>query len=212
MNVNVCRQVDSADGCRAILEVVTIRLATHLVAIEEYIQRTLLYHTIHHGQLNDMVNSALQELLESELLVVDRFGGYEATLLSQATVASYLTPEDGIFLRGEFQKALKAFVMDGEMHIFYMFTPVTISGCADIDWVVFRREIENLDDSGLRVLNFVGINPAFVNRMLGLRPNVQRLSTNTRQGQQRQATAGRHCRGDTIRAYLSPLLHCPSAS
>lgn len=154
-----------ANGCRALLEVVTIRLATHLVAIEEYVQRTLLFHTMDQGQLKDMVNSALQELVESDLLVVDRFGGYEATLLSQATVASYLTPEDGVFLRGEFQRALKAFVMDGEMHIFYLFTPVTISGFADIDWVIFRREIENLDESGLRVLNFVGINPAFVNRM-----------------------------------------------
>lgn len=153
------------NGCRALLEVVTIRLATHLVAIEEYVQRTLLFHTMDQGQLKDMVNSALQELVESDLLVVDRFGGYEATLLSQATVASYLTPEDGVFLRGEFQRALKAFVMDGEMHIFYLFTPVTISGFADIDWVIFRREIENLDESGLRVLNFVGINPAFVNRM-----------------------------------------------
>ena len=165
MNWILCCEADYADGSRALLEVITIRLATHLVAVEEYVQRTLLYHTMNHEQLKDMVHSAVQELIESDLLIVDKLGGYEATLLSQATVASYLTPEDGVFLRGEFERALKAFVMDGEMHIFYLFTPVTISGFADIDWVTFRKEIENLDDSGIRVLHFVGISPAFVNRM-----------------------------------------------
>ena len=144
---------------------ITVRLATHLEAIEEYIKRTLLYRTINHGQLKNMVNSALQELIESDLVIVDEFGGYEATRLSQATVASYLTPEDGMFLHGELQRALRAFVMDGEMHIFYLFTPIAISGFADINWVIFRKEIESLDESGLRVLDFVGVNPAFVNRM-----------------------------------------------
>ena len=112
-----------------------------------------------------MVSSALQELIKSDLVVTDQFGGYQATRLSQATVASYLTPEDGIFLHDELTKALQAFVMDGEIHIFYTFTPVSMSGGTEINWPAFRREIENLDDSGLRVLAFVGVNPALVNRM-----------------------------------------------
>ena len=165
MKCLTCREIEPANGGRALLEVITIRLATHLVAIEEYVQRTLLHHTMNHGRLTNMVHTALQELIDAELLIVDNFGGYEATQLSQATVASHLTPEDGIFLQKEFQKALRALVMDGEMHIFYLFTPVTISGVADIDWVTFRKEIEKLDDSGMRVLDFVGVSPAFVNRM-----------------------------------------------
>ena len=147
------------------MEVITVRLATHLAAIEEYAQRTLLYHTMNRTEFRRLLNSALEELSESGLLSIDNFGGYEATRLSQAIVASYLTPEDGIFLQEELQTALKAFVMDGEMHIFYTFTPVTISGPTDVNWVIFRKEIEGLDESGLRVLEFVGVNPAFVNRM-----------------------------------------------
>ena len=150
---------------RALLEVITIRLATHVAAIEEYIQRTLLYNTMDPGGLTQMVTTAIAELVETGMVTVDKFGGYEATCLSQATVASYLTPEDGIFLHGELQRALRAFVMDGEMHIFYTFTPVTIAGFADINWVVFRKEVESLDESGLRVLELVGVNPALVNRM-----------------------------------------------
>jgi len=150
---------------RALLEVITVRLATHMAAIQEYVQRTLLYHTMDRAQLDNMVTTTLEELHGSELIVSDSLGSYEATALSQATVASYLTPEDGIFIHGELRRALQAFVMDGEMHIFYTFTPVYNSGVSDINWPIFRREMESLDESGLRVLNFVGVNPGLVNRM-----------------------------------------------
>ena len=112
-----------------------------------------------------MVNITIKELIGSDLVKLDEYGGYEATSLSQATVASYLTPEDGLFLHDELRRALKAFVMDGEMHIFYTFTPVWNPGNIDIEWQLFRREIEGLDESGLRVLKSVGINPALVNRL-----------------------------------------------
>ena len=149
---------------RALLEVITVRLATHMAAIQEYVQRTLLYHTMTRAGLDAMVSTTLDELLGSELITMDSFGSYEATALSQATVASYLTPKDGMFIHVELQRALQAFIMDGEMHIFYTFTPVYNSGVSDIIWPVFRREMEGLDDSGLRVLNFVGVNPGLVNR------------------------------------------------
>ena len=149
---------------RALLEVITVRLATHMAAIQEYVQKTLLYYTMDRTLLDTMVSKTLEELIDSGLVTVDKFGSYEATLLSQATVASYLTPEDGIFLHGELRQALRAFVMDGEMHIFYTFTPL-YSSQTDINWPIFRREMESLDESGLRVLEFVGVNPGLVNRM-----------------------------------------------
>ena len=115
--------------------------------------------------LDDMVAATLEELITSGLITVNHLGSYEATLLSQATVASYLTPEDGVFIHGELRRALRAFVMDGEMHIFYTFTPVYLSGSADVNWPIFRQEMWNLDESGLRVLELVGVNPSLVNRM-----------------------------------------------
>lgn len=117
------------------------------------------------GILNEMVEKTIQELIDINLVTVNSTGSYEATLLGQAIVFSSLTPEDGIFVHEELQRALRAFVMDGEMHIFYIFTPVQPAGLVDISWPIFRREMDGLDESGLRVLNFVGINPGFVNRM-----------------------------------------------
>ena len=150
---------------RALLEIITTRLATHPVALQEYVRQTLLYHSAAELDPVETVATVIDELLQSGLVVRDRFGGYEATSLSQAIVASYLTPEDGVFLHQELTKALQAFVMDGEMHVFYTFTPVTLSGTAEINWPVFRKEIDHLDESGLRVLDLVGVRAAFVNRM-----------------------------------------------
>ena len=136
-----------------------------MAAIQEYIRNTLLFHTLNTPQLDIMVESTMKELIDTDMVKLDSYGGYEATPLSQATVASYLTPEDGLFLHGELHRALRAFVMDGEMHIFYTFTPVWNPGNVDIKWTVFRREIDGLDESGLRVLDFVGVSPALVNRL-----------------------------------------------
>ncbi|KAL8738439.1 MAG: hypothetical protein Q9181_000753 [Wetmoreana brouardii] len=149
----------------ALLEVIAVRLATHINAIEEYVQRTLLCHTIDKARLKKLVEDAIHDLQNTGQIRVESNGSFKATSLSRATVGSCMTPEDGLFVHDELQRALRAFVMDGEMHIFYMFTPLNIWGIGDINWRIFRDEIERLDESGLRVLQFVGISPAFVNRM-----------------------------------------------
>ncbi len=134
-------------------------------AIQDYIQRTLLFHTMDRAALSTLVDLTMEDLVASGLISTGRSGSYGATLLSRAIVAASLTPEDGIFLHGEIQKALQAFVMDGEMHIFYTFTPLQSSLAVSINWPIFRKQMEALDESGLRVLRFVGVNPAFVNKM-----------------------------------------------
>lgn len=144
---------------------ITVRLATHTAAVEEYVRRTLLFHILDARSLQTLVDESIKALIDSDLVAVDRFGGFEATSLSKATVAAYLNPEDGLFLCGELRTALKAFVMDGEMHIFYTFTPIWNPGNVDIDWAVFRDEIDRLDESGMRVVEFVGVKPALVNRL-----------------------------------------------
>ncbi|KAI9813135.1 MAG: hypothetical protein M1827_004356 [Pycnora praestabilis] len=150
---------------RALLEVIATRLATSADGVNDYVKRTLLYSSVDHNTLQQLVESTIKDLLGTSLITLDFSGMYEATLLGQAIVASSFTPEDGIFIYEEIRRALRAFVMDGEMHIFYMFTPVNSSGLGEINWQNFRKEMENLDESGLRVLSYVGINPSLVNKM-----------------------------------------------
>ena len=147
------------------MKVIAVRLATHHAAIEEYVQKTLLYFTMNRAELATMLASTLAELEASNLVSIDAFGSFEATLLSKATVASYLAPEDGLFVHDKLRRAIRAFVMDGERHVYYTFTPISHSGTTEINWPVFRREMESLDESGLRVLELVGVSPSLINRM-----------------------------------------------
>ena len=111
-----------------------------------------------------MVLSTMQDLNETGLIEEIDELDYSATLLGQAVVASSLAPEDGLFVHRELQKALQAFVMDGEMHVLYSFTPVQAAH-GNINWQIFRKEVEHLDESNMRVLDFVGLKPPVINKM-----------------------------------------------
>ncbi|CZR50584.1 related to DNA-directed DNA polymerase theta [Phialocephala subalpina] len=142
---------------RALLEIMAVKLATSQESTDDYIKNTLLYHSMDHDELATMVKSTINELAESELITKGPDSDYTATLLGQAIVASSLTPEDGLFVHCELRRAFQAFVMDGEMHVLYLFTPVQAQ--TNINWKIFSNEVERLDESNLRVLNFVGIKP-----------------------------------------------------
>jgi replicative superfamily II helicase len=149
---------------RALLEVIATKLATSNDSIDDYIKRTLLCHSIEQNELAEMVLSTMQDLVETGLVQESNGSEFTTTLLGQAIVASSLTPEDGLFVHRELRKALQAFVMDGEMHVLYLFTPVQAAH-GNINWQVFRKEVESLDESNLRVLDFVGLKPVIINKM-----------------------------------------------
>lgn len=146
---------------RALLEAV----ATHLVAshntIWEYMQCTLLFHSMEMKDLQPIVEQAIQELIDSNLLVQDEDGFFEATTLGQAIVAASFSPEDGIHIYEELKKGLRTFVMDGDFHVFYMFTPLQTD--TNIDWGVFRDQMNLMDDSTIRAMMFIGGKPGVIN-------------------------------------------------
>jgi replicative superfamily II helicase len=150
---------------RALLEIIAIRLATSREALDDYASKTMLAYTTEPGTLQEIVEESLSELRKVGFVEVDRFGNYLATKLGKAIVASSLDPEDGVFIHNELQKALKAFVLDGEMHVLYNFTPVHDLGGVSVNWRVFWNEMQQLDESGLRVLMFLGLSPVLVNKM-----------------------------------------------
>ncbi|OGM45508.1 DNA-directed DNA polymerase theta [Aspergillus bombycis] len=151
---------------RAILEAIATGLVSGFEAIKDYVKCTLLYRTTDKKIAYSIMNSALQELVSENLLHQNGDESYVATGLGQAIVASAFAPEDGLFINEELNRALQAFVMDGDMHIFYMFTPLQVATTTQIDWPIFRDQLDNLDESGLRALQFVGVQPGFVNRMV----------------------------------------------
>ena len=150
---------------RALLEIIAIRLATSREALDDYASKTLLAYTADPDAIRDTIEESLRELQRHGFIGTDNFGNYQATKLGKAIVASSLDPEDGIFIHSELKKALQAFVMDGEMHVLYNFTPVHDLDGVAVNWRVFWNEMQQLDESGLRVLSFLGLSPALINKM-----------------------------------------------
>lgn len=149
---------------RALLEVITTRLATSLHSLDDYIQCTLLYYTSDDkSAVAALVQSSLASLVSSGLIKEDDTAGFEPTPIGIATVASGFGPEEGVFLYRELNRTLRAFNLETDMHIIYNFTP--IYGLTEVNWGILMNEIEVLDESGLRTATFVGVNPALVNRM-----------------------------------------------
>lgn len=164
--VPVVCSIEFSNDRRALLEAIATKMASGREAILDYMKCTLLYRTHPEEEIMKLIDAALQELTETELVVERVDGGYEPTKLGSAIVASSFAPEDGIFVYHELKRALQAFVMDGEMHVFYMFTPIQVAMNTTIDWPTFRDQLDSLDESGLRALQFVGVQPGFVNNML----------------------------------------------
>ena len=150
---------------RALLEVIATRLATSPQSVEDYVRASLLYRTMEEEAVVSMMDATITDLVRKNLIELTDTGQYAATRLGQAIVASSLTPTDGIFVHDDLQRALRSFVMDGELHIFYLFTPIQTTGLTDIPWTVFRDQLESLDESGMRAILSVGVSPASVNRL-----------------------------------------------
>lgn len=150
---------------RALLEGIATRLVSGREAINEFMRCTLLCKTREEAEIEKLIETSLQELVDTDLIRLRDDDSYESTKLGAAIVASSFSPDDGIFVYEELKRALQAFVMDGEMHIFYMFTPLSVAMNTNIDWLIFRDQLDLLDESGIRALLFVGVQPGFVNNM-----------------------------------------------
>ncbi|KAI7768553.1 hypothetical protein LZL87_000100 [Fusarium oxysporum] len=156
-----CLNTENRRIQRALLEVISIRLATSHESIMDYFSKSLLSHTHSAKFVSDCITSSLEEIESMGFVTSDSLSMFTATQLGRAIVASAIDPDDGVFVHNELGRALQAFVMDGEMHVLYTFTPVQEFRVM-VNWQVFRNEMEGLDESGLRVLRLLGIKPTTI--------------------------------------------------
>ncbi|KAF7559769.1 hypothetical protein G7046_g4365 [Stylonectria norvegica] len=159
--VKSCLSTENRRIQRALLEVISIRLALSYASIHDYFSKSLLSYTHDAKFVDDSIKSSLEEIEAMGFITRDVFSNFNATQLGNAIVSSAIDPDDGVFVHKELSRALRAFVMDGEMHILYTFTPVQEFGLV-VNWQVFRNEMEGLDESGLRVLSLLGIKPTTI--------------------------------------------------
>ncbi|TGZ83491.1 P-loop containing nucleoside triphosphate hydrolase protein [Ascodesmis nigricans] len=155
---------------RALLEVIATCLANSPFSIDAYFRSTLLYY-LHPTppELPALLTVTLTTLSTQNLITEETSGHWVPTQLGTATVASGLSPTDGVFLSTELTNALQNFNLSTDLQITYQLTPIhgtnTPHDLRNMRWDLIRDTLESFDDADLKTATFITINPGLVNKM-----------------------------------------------
>ncbi|KFO30714.1 DNA polymerase theta [Fukomys damarensis] len=167
----------TASMIRAILEIIVSGVASTSEDMQLYASCTFLAASVKERkqgiQKNQdsvqlgMIESCVMWLLENEFIqIIEPSDGtegnvYHPTHLGTATLFSSLSPTDTLDIFADLQRAMKGFVLENDLHIVYLVTPV-FEDWTTIDWYRFFCLWEKLPTSMKRVAELVGIEEGFL--------------------------------------------------
>ncbi|KAM4700701.1 DNA polymerase theta [Discoglossus pictus] len=178
---------------RAILEIIVGGVADTPEDVRMYTSCTLLAASMMESeeakdtsQQGGAIEACVEWLLRNEFihtLEEDRDGTkvdvYRPTKLGAATLSSSLSPSEALGIFADLQRAMKGFVLENDLHILYLVTPVK-EEWTTIDWYQFFCLWEKLPVSMKRVAELVGIEEGFLARSV----NGKIVAKNDRQHRQ----------------------------
>ncbi|XP_041319851.1 DNA polymerase theta [Pyrgilauda ruficollis] len=164
---------------RAILEIIVGGVANTPEDVQTYASCTLLASSMKEGKWENgkeqdkaqagPIEACVAWLLENEFIQVVDSGNdvkgkvYHPTHLGSATLSSSLSPTEAMEIFADLQRAMKSFVLENDLHIVYLITPV-YEEWTTIDWYQFFCLWEKLPASMKRVAELVGIEEGFLAR------------------------------------------------
>lgn len=167
---------------RAILEVIVSGVASTPDQVEKYASNTLLSAAMEDSasssQLTEnTIESCIKFLQENEFIRLQELGSglrYAASQLGLACLASSLSPDEGLLVFKELQKARKKFVLENELHIIYQVVPIYAAvGWPNLDWMNYLSIWETLSSDMKRVGELVGVEERFLVRAMRGTVNAQ---------------------------------------
>nr|XP_054407399.1 DNA polymerase theta isoform X4 [Pongo abelii] len=169
----------TASMIRAILEIIVGGVASTSQDMHTYAACTFLAASMKDGkqgiQRNQesvqlgAIEACVMWLLENEFIqsteASDGTEGkvYHPTHLGSATLSSSLSPADTLDIFADLQRAMKGFVLENDLHILYLVTPM-FEDWTTIDWYRFFCLWEKLPTSMKRVAELVGVEEGFLAR------------------------------------------------
>uniref|UniRef100_A0A8B9CCB2 DNA polymerase theta n=1 Tax=Anser brachyrhynchus TaxID=132585 RepID=A0A8B9CCB2_9AVES len=164
---------------RAILEIIVGGVANTPSDVQTYASCTLLASSLSSSKWRNEkqqdkaqtgpIEACVAWLLENEFIQVLDSGNdekakvYHPTHLGSATLSSSLSPTEAMEIFADLQRAMKSFVLENDLHIVYLVTPV-YEEWTTIDWYQFFCLWEKLPASMKRVAELVGIEEGFLAR------------------------------------------------
>ncbi|XP_074486262.1 DNA polymerase theta isoform X1 [Sebastes fasciatus] len=162
---------------RAILEIIVGGVASTPQDVKSYALCSLLAASMTRDgkkESNEETNKGAIEacvewLMENEFISIQKDGQEERycpTQLGGATLSSSLSPPEALGIFADLQRAMKGFVLENDLHILYLITPL-YAEWTTIDWYQFFCLWEQLSSSMKRVAELVGVQEGFLARSVG---------------------------------------------
>ncbi|XP_045707980.1 DNA polymerase theta isoform X2 [Phyllostomus hastatus] len=164
---------------RAILEIIVGGVASTSQDMQTYASCTFLAASMKEGKQGIQKNQdpvqlgAIEDcvmwLLENEFIQTTEASDgtegkvYHPTHLGSAALSSSLSPTDTLDIFADLQRAMKGFVLENDLHIVYLVTPM-FEDWTTIDWYRFFCLWEKLPTSMKRVAELVGVEEGFLAR------------------------------------------------
>uniref|UniRef100_A0A672JB02 DNA polymerase theta n=1 Tax=Salarias fasciatus TaxID=181472 RepID=A0A672JB02_SALFA len=164
---------------RAILEIIVGGVASSPQDVRLYASCSLLAASMKHESKNKSneesnkgaIEACVEWLMENEFISIQKDGAgnsttgmrYCPTQLGAATLSSSLSPPEALGIFADLQRAMKGFVLENDLHILYLITPL-YAEWTTIDWYQFFCLWEQLSSSMKRVAELVGVQEGFLAR------------------------------------------------
>ncbi|XP_042340201.1 DNA polymerase theta [Plectropomus leopardus] len=162
---------------RAILEIIVGGVASTPQDVTSYASCSLLAASMKCDGKNEAneetnkgaIEACVEWLMENEFISIQKDGSEERycpTQLGAATLSSSLSPPEALGIFADLQRAMKGFVLENDLHILYLITPL-YAEWTTIDWYQFFCLWEQLSSSMKRVAELVGVQEGFLARSVG---------------------------------------------
>ncbi|KAK7929427.1 hypothetical protein WMY93_005822 [Mugilogobius chulae] len=157
---------------RAILEIIVGGVASRPQDVSLYASCTLLAASLKcelkptNETNKGAIESCVEWLMDNEFITIQKEEEEERycpTQLGAATLSSSLSPPEALGIFADLQRAMKGFVLENDLHILYLITPL-YAEWTTIDWYQFFCLWEQLSSSMKRVAELVGIQEGFLAR------------------------------------------------
>ncbi|KAG8522018.1 DNA polymerase theta, partial [Galemys pyrenaicus] len=167
----------TASMIRAILEIIVGGVANTPGDMQTYASCTFLASSMKEGRQEikknqdsnhlGAIEACVMWLLENEFIQITEASDgsvgrmYHPTHLGSATLSSSLSPTDTLDIFADLQRAMKGLVLENDLHIVYLVTPM-FEDWITIDWYHYFCLWEKLPTSMKRVAELVGIEERFL--------------------------------------------------
>ncbi|GAB6025098.1 hypothetical protein CHUAL_010530 [Chamberlinius hualienensis] len=155
---------------RAMLEIIVSGAANSEDEAIQYASCTLLEASLRQSETStktkELIDGCLQFLIDNEFVKKDSNCDNEmfiSTALGRAVLASSLSPDEGLIVYEELERARRCFVLENDLHVVYQVTPLNMTDqWPNIDWLYYTRLWERLPNDMKRVAECVGVEERYL--------------------------------------------------